>query len=108
MQGESRSRGYALLPQSGGFESFGSVLEEPKPSNLPALDVEHQHAPRAHLDPLAPRTWAVSENTTSDIAHAVFRVWADRRYRLRFLCSASARCLAVAVGFGFSFGCFAA
>jgi hypothetical protein len=42
-----------LVPQSGGFEGLGSLLEQPKASGLPVLDREHQRAPRAHLDPVA-------------------------------------------------------
>src|SRR5690349_14735559 len=43
-----------LLPQPGGFEGFGSLLEHPKASDLPVLDRVHVRASRGHLDPLAP------------------------------------------------------
>src|SRR5215207_115602 len=44
----------ALLPAADGFEGFGSLLEQPKASDLPVLDREHVCAPRYHFDPLAP------------------------------------------------------
>ena len=44
----------ALLPQPGGFEGFGSLLEHPKASDLPVLESEHLRASCDHFDPLAP------------------------------------------------------
>src|SRR5215208_3646639 len=43
-----------LLPRPGGFECFGSLLEQPKASDLPVLNGEHESAPRCHFDPVAP------------------------------------------------------
>ena len=49
---EWEAEGYSDSP--GGFEGFGSLLEQPLASGLPVLDREHKRASRDHLDPLAP------------------------------------------------------
>src|SRR2546423_9335096 len=45
---------HRLLRKPDRFEGFGSLLEQPKASDLPVFDCEHPRAARAHFDPLAP------------------------------------------------------
>jgi hypothetical protein len=44
----------ALLQQPRCFEGLGSLLEQPKASDLPVFDREDEGATRRHLDPVAP------------------------------------------------------